>query len=80
MSNLHIRFFGLLKRLMATIPGIGTWRWLHNHHGWLHNDFEILLPQKFERENPKNDNSENDVDVDSDPPDVLTPPYIPTMM
>ena len=42
-------------------------------------DFEISLSQKFEREKPKNDSSENDVDVDGDPPDVLTPPYIPTM-
>ena len=27
-------------------------------------DFEISLSQKFERENPKNDSSENDVDGD----------------
>ena len=41
-------------------------------------DFEISLIQKFGRENSKNDSSEND--VDGDLPDVLTPPYIPTMM
>ena len=41
-------------------------------------DFEISLSQKFERENTKNDSSEND--VDGDPLYVLTLKYITTMM